>query len=243
MAHTYSYSLSLDCDYHWNCFFLYLILPHISIAAATTALANSLCFKCGTLQKSGKLSCCGRGGSWYKKCGAAGNTEFDFTWHEGFQACKTRQFQAAVGQQHHTSADDVGMRINAEAVFVAARIFTPTPTKILSPLLGVTSVSVPVKTSKSAPLRKLTSKTNDMTTSLFINTSVLAPNSTIPRSNKTITPRANWTIIKSIHSDLGYISIPTSHSSATVSIFTLEYGKLIFIMIQISMNPIIFWWC
>ena len=47
-----------------------------------------MCLKCGTTQKSGKLSCCARGGAWFKKCGDAGDTEFDHTWVEGMQACK-----------------------------------------------------------------------------------------------------------------------------------------------------------
>ena len=43
---------------------------------------------CGTTKKSGKLSCCARGGAWFKNCGDAGDMKFDHTWVEGIQACK-----------------------------------------------------------------------------------------------------------------------------------------------------------
>ena len=46
------------------------------------------CPKCGTTKKSGKRSCCAPGGAWFKKCGDAGDTQFDHTWAEGIQACK-----------------------------------------------------------------------------------------------------------------------------------------------------------
>ena len=45
------------------------------------------CPKCGTVKKSGKRSCCARGGSWFNKCGDAGDTNFDHTWVEGIRAC------------------------------------------------------------------------------------------------------------------------------------------------------------
>ena len=46
------------------------------------------CDECGTIKKSGKLSCCARGGAWFKNCGDVGDTKFDHTWIEGIQACK-----------------------------------------------------------------------------------------------------------------------------------------------------------
>ena len=59
-------------------------------AATTTTVTPTgpICFKCGT-KKSGKLSCCAPGGAWFKKCGDAGESNFDHTWAEGVQACKT----------------------------------------------------------------------------------------------------------------------------------------------------------
>ena len=49
----------------------------------------SACTKCGTIKKSGKRSCCARGGAWFKNCGDAGDTKFDHTWVQGIQACKS----------------------------------------------------------------------------------------------------------------------------------------------------------
>mgnify|MGYP003341261771 CR=1 FL=1 len=49
---------------------------------------SSICHKCGIVAKSGKVSCCGRGGSWFGKCGRAGNGKVAFTWYEGVQTCK-----------------------------------------------------------------------------------------------------------------------------------------------------------
>ena len=46
------------------------------------------CAKCGIIKISGKLSCCARGGAWFKKCGNVGEKRFDHTWTEGTHACK-----------------------------------------------------------------------------------------------------------------------------------------------------------
>ena len=47
-----------------------------------------MCLKCGVAKKSGKRSCCVRGGAWFKYCGEAGDGQFAHTWAEGIQACK-----------------------------------------------------------------------------------------------------------------------------------------------------------
>ena len=38
--------------------------------------------------KSGKRSCCARGGAWFKNCGDASDTKFDHTWIEGVRVCE-----------------------------------------------------------------------------------------------------------------------------------------------------------
>ena len=48
----------------------------------------SACVKCGISRKSGKLSCCAPGGSWFKQCGNPGDSNYDHTWDEGTQACE-----------------------------------------------------------------------------------------------------------------------------------------------------------
>ena len=57
--------------------------------SAPTKKAASTCRKCGT-NKGGKRSCCGRGGSWFGKCGDEGDSKFDHTWADGMRACKSK---------------------------------------------------------------------------------------------------------------------------------------------------------
>ena len=54
----------------------------------STGIRIEMCDKC-TTTKAGKLSCCARGGAWFKNCGDVGETDFEHTWAEGIQACKT----------------------------------------------------------------------------------------------------------------------------------------------------------
>ena len=60
---------------------------------------SAACSECGIIHQSGKISCCGLGGSWFGNCASAPNTQFSHTWHEGVQACEARHFQTVVGQQ------------------------------------------------------------------------------------------------------------------------------------------------
>ena len=50
---------------------------------------DSRCPSCGIIKKSKKLSCCAPGGTWFKKCGNVGDSEFKYTWTEGLEACAT----------------------------------------------------------------------------------------------------------------------------------------------------------
>ena len=54
-----------------------------------------MCPKCGT-RKSGQSSCCGRGGSWFEKCGDSGDDSFAHTWFEGITACKTKSKRVCI---------------------------------------------------------------------------------------------------------------------------------------------------
>ena len=66
------------------------ILPAEAPIATSPSLVSSSnrCAKCGTIKKSGKRSCCARGGTWFKNCGDGGDTKFGHTWAEGIRACK-----------------------------------------------------------------------------------------------------------------------------------------------------------
>ena len=52
------------------------------------ATRSTNCPKCGIVKKSGKYSCCARGGAWFKKCGNAKDQNFDHSWSEGMQSCE-----------------------------------------------------------------------------------------------------------------------------------------------------------
>merc|ERR1712037_324506 len=58
-----------DVDHRW--------FEGVQACKRTTTTMSLVCPKCATIKKSGKMSCCGRGGSWYKNCGAAGNIKLD----------------------------------------------------------------------------------------------------------------------------------------------------------------------
>ena len=99
---------------------------------ATTTASRSVCPKCGTVGKSGKTSCCGRGGSWFRNCGSASNTKrLRHTWYEGILACKTRNQLKTVmprqpnGAQRLNSSYSVNMD-NPETAIAAVETFIST---------------------------------------------------------------------------------------------------------------------
>ena len=125
-------------------------------AATTTATISPVCRKCGRIKKSGKSSCCGRGGSWFRKCGGAVNTKLHHTWYEGIQTCKTRSQSKSVIAQYlnatqgkgivGSSSDGVDMR-NFKSVFTVTKSFTFTSSdKTTSHDPAHTSVSIPMIT-------------------------------------------------------------------------------------------------
>ena len=59
-------------------------------APITTSTNKLSCPKCGTFQKSGKVSCCAPRGAWFKNCGGVGNRNVDHRWSEGVEACKRK---------------------------------------------------------------------------------------------------------------------------------------------------------
>ena len=64
------------------------VYSRTKVPTMSSLSAVSECVKCGTTRKSGKRSCCARGGNWFKNCGDAGDTKFDHTWSEGIRACE-----------------------------------------------------------------------------------------------------------------------------------------------------------
>ena len=144
-----------------------------------------LCPKCGIIKKSGRVSCCGRGGSWFGNCGAAGEEKLDHKWSEGFQACKSRSRSKRVigqqlhGEQHESNgvSDDTD-RINSEAVITTVTTFTSRPVNISTPMRGKTSVISPSKMSFSESVDMSTTTSTDVLTTALVyksaNTSISA---------------------------------------------------------------------
>ena len=66
----------------------------------TTTIMSYACPKCVRIEKSGKMSCCSRGGSWFGTCGSGVNSNLEHTWYEGVRVCKPReQSKTIIGHQ------------------------------------------------------------------------------------------------------------------------------------------------
>ena len=90
----------------------------------TTTIAVAMCLRCGTIEKSGKRSCCGRGGSWFKHCGGGGNTKLHHTWSEGIQACNARsQSKTGIGDELNAGRQQVNDVSQGSAVITATNTF------------------------------------------------------------------------------------------------------------------------
>ena len=79
-------SLLVSCTF-------FMLMATFSLAETSTTMSafvvsSTGCPKCDTAKKSGKRSCCARGGAWFKNCGDAGDTKYNHTWTEGIRACQ-----------------------------------------------------------------------------------------------------------------------------------------------------------
>merc|ERR1719182_1324095 len=105
---------------------------------------SSTCPKCGT-GKSGKMSCCAHGGSWFRNCGRSGNVKLRHTWYEGIQACKTpAQSKRASGRQSNaaqrlnsSNGVDTG---NSKAVMTTEKSFAVTSDNTSTPIPFKTTI-------------------------------------------------------------------------------------------------------
>ena len=95
------------------------------------------------------MSCCARGGSWFKNCGGDSNTKLRRTWYEGIQACQARsQSKTVIGQRLSIaqqkdidSSQGAGMA-NYKAVITATKTFTFTSVVTSKPMSGDTMSTV-----------------------------------------------------------------------------------------------------
>ena len=107
---------------------------------------SPVCLKCGIIKKSGKTSCCGRGGSWFRNCGGAGVSKLRHTWYEGIQTCKARpQSKAIIEQYLNATQEEIIDMINVKSVSTFTKSFTLTSSI-------KTTTHDPVHTSVSTPM-------------------------------------------------------------------------------------------
>ena len=204
-----------------------------SVMPSAATKIRSICPKCGIIQKSGKVSCCGHGGSWFKNCGSVGNTKLDHTWKEGIRVCNARQWHVAVGQQlegsqfqRNISSDDAKMDIiNSDVVILTAHMFASTPANKSTPLSDAGSITVPANISVITPdrVRKFTSKAISAT-----NTTITPTSGKILTSQQFFSRQGNGMTIKSMHgaSPDGFTTT-TSRTSASASITARETEQLL----------------
>ena len=106
---------------------------------------SSACPKCGLIKKSGKTSCCGRGGSWFKSCGSGGNAKLHHTWYEGIQVCKSRaQSRTVIDHAAQYKIIDSSNRTdttNSKVVITTAKTITFTPAEMISSTLVTTTTT------------------------------------------------------------------------------------------------------
>ena len=75
----------------------------------TTAYRVGVCTKCAMSKKSGELSCCARGGSWFGKCGNFRDI-FEYHWDDGVDACKQ---MARAMNDHQTKTKSKSKRLGS----------------------------------------------------------------------------------------------------------------------------------
>ena len=174
---------------------------------ATTRTIGLVCPKCGIIRNSGVASCCGRGGSWFEKCGTAAKVKLPYRWSDGLLACKQRpHFKEIVGDQLHGEegqrnhySDNEGSRGHSQAVIAAPDSFTFALANMPTPMLDNMSVTKP----------------SDVSTNASINISTIASSQTslqspIPMANlaDTITSGATTAGITAMISSYSNASTP-----------------------------------
>ena len=115
--------------------------PHLHASALLplppSKTIDDACLTCGTFPKTGKVSCCALGGSWFQRCGAAGDSSLGHTWADGIRACNTFEAAAhsAVARARHiTRSQDVTQPLNAPRYVTLPRDATDTqPWNVTAP--------------------------------------------------------------------------------------------------------------
>ena len=163
--------------------------------AGATAIAVSVCPRCGTINKSGKNSCCGRGGSWFGNCGSAGNAKLRHTWHEGIRACKSRTLsKTGIAPQKGIDSSHGVDIINYKSVIAATETLAFTPANTSTPISeSTTSIVMSTYTSDNV---SITTSTH----TLMVNgpTNILMTSSNHTSVRKSITSQGCEILLKMI---------------------------------------------
>ena len=121
----------------------FLTNTHMRTITGTTSPA---CSQCGTIGSPSKLSCCGRGGTWFKDCGTTGDASYGHTWSEGIQACAAPK--AAIGMPLHAAP----AAAVANSTVRAAGVPGANSTTITTAMPTHAGSSTPTNTSSAAPI-------------------------------------------------------------------------------------------
>ena len=146
--------------------------------ATTEMTASSSCSKCGLIKKSGRISCCGHGGSWFGNCGGADDFNIDHTWLEGLQACKARShLKTVMDQQRNGDQQEMNLyssgtdNASSQEVITAAKplAFASAPTS------NAPSIIWPVNAENNDPAMYASPKINLKPTTAVVETSAQIP--------------------------------------------------------------------
>ena len=200
--------------------------PHANTGITTTPF-GPICPACGIIKKSDRASCCGHGGSWFGKCGSAGNANLRHTWYEGIQVCAT-QYQAAMAQKLHAvqpksnvSSGDGSIDTDFRATVVRPYMFASTSAN--------TSVSIP------GAIPVTTASTSIMHSS--VNASKIKM--IVPPADR-VMPQVNQTILEPMRGAVVSMSMAkSSHTSASAAANEREYEKLFRVAVYMSVIFII----
>ena len=191
------------------------------------------------VHKSGKLSCCARGGSWFGSCGSGGSAQVRHTWSEGFRVCEARQFHDSVGQEVRDSLAQSKSFAGAAIAGLeskAAFVFVSTTASTLTTMSGATQVvSMAANESVITPMRKSIAHTTVLRLTSRAETvapikrersavDMLAGRSSIPAENGTMSSTMRIGAADSVRAAPGHTG--GGDSSAGVGADAREWGKL-----------------
>ena len=225
---------------------------------------TSVCLKCGAIKKTGKLSCCARGGSWYGNCGATGNANRAHTWFQGMQACQAVMGQPKkdAGQKDDDSSNDARIVVNSKVVIVTAQLLATKPANVpmpgIKPITTYPNMSIETSSITSTRVSIDTSVLNadrtrmmhdTMTTtfkaiaaanSTIIHTSlnISTPMPTVPPTKPAFTFPNNNTHTKADRSVIS-TDVTSPQTLVSGSISAREYENVLIVIVHLGILPII----